>query len=109
MALDLTGALGDVSNLASSVSLQDIAGTLLAGAAGTVVLSGLKSQAGLDAIDPLHIIHKPAQPATDTTPATPAATSVVQGPGVMTMSKFMALTADQQKMIQMMGYTIVPG
>jgi hypothetical protein len=106
---NLTGVFGDIGNLASSVSAQDILTSILAGTAGTVVISGLKSPDGLNAVDPLHLIHKPAQPATDTKPATPATTAVVSGPGVMLMSKFMALTPDQQKLIEAMNYSILPG
>jgi hypothetical protein len=102
MALNLSGVFGDIGNLAGSVSGQDVLNSILAGAAGTVVISGLKSGEGQDAIDPLHIFHKPA------TPTSPAASGVVQGQ-VMTMTKFLTLTPDQQKMIQAMGYTIVPG
>jgi hypothetical protein len=103
MALNLSGVFGDIGNLAGSVSGNDILQSLLAGAAGTVVLSGLKSQEGLDAIDPLHIIHKPA------TPTAPATTAVISGAGVITMSKFLALTLDQQKMFEALNYSVVPG
>ena len=107
--LNLTGALGDISNLAGSVSGSDVLNSLIAGTLGTVVLSGFTSQAGQDAVDPAHLFHKPATPATATTPATPAVTGVVSGPGVMKMSQFIALTPDQQKLIQAMNYTIIPG
>lgn len=102
MPLNLSGVFGDIGNLAGSVSGQDVLQSILAGAAGTVVISGLQSSGGQDAIDPLHIFHKPA------TPTTPAVTGVVQGK-VMTMTQYLALSADNQKMIQAMGYTILPG
>ena len=107
--LNLTGALGDISNLAGSISGQDVLTSLLAGTIGTVVISGAQSTAGQEAIDPLHLFHKPAVPATATSPAQPAATGVVSGPGVMKMSQFIALTPDQQKLISAMNYTIIPG
>lgn len=96
MAVNLTGIFGDVSNLLPSSS--DLIQQLIVGAAGTVVISGLKSSGGQDAVDPLHLFHHPAS----------NTTGMVQGQ-IMTMSKFLALTPDQQKMIQTMGYTIIPG
>ena len=98
MALNLTGIFGDVGNLASSVSMQDVVASIAAGALGTVVLSGAQTGAGQDAIDPLHIFHH----------APTNTTGVVQG-NVIKMSAFMALTAAQQKMFQAMGYTVIPG
>lgn len=103
MALNLSGIFGDIGNLAGSVSGQDIVQSILAGAAGTVVISGLKSQGGQDAVDPLHLFHH-NPPANNTPPAT----GVVQG-NVITMSKFMALTPDQQKMFVALNYTVIPG
>jgi hypothetical protein len=97
MAVALTGIVGDLTNLLPSSN--DLLQSLIAGAAGTVVLSGLKSGSGQDAIDPLHWFHHPAS----------NTTGVVQGGQVMTMSKFMSLTPDQQKMIEAIGYTILPG
>lgn len=105
MGLNLSGIFGDISNAASSVSAQDVLTGLMTSAAGTVVVSGLQSQAGQNALDPLHIFTHPGNAATNT----PASTGVVNGPGVMKMSQFIALTPDQQKLIQAMGYTIIPG
>jgi len=102
MALALSGIFSDIGNLAGSVSGQDIVQSILAGAAGTVVISGLKSQGGQDAVDPLHLFHH-NPPA-----GAPTATGVVQG-NVITMSKFMALTPDQQKMFVALNYTVIPG
>lgn len=102
MALALSGIFSDIGNLAGSVSGQDIVQSILAGAAGTVVISGLKSSGGQDAVDPLHLFHH--NPPAGGAPAT----GVVQG-NVITMSKFMALTPDQQKMFQALNYTIIPG
>lgn len=98
MALNLTGVFSDIGNLASSVSGQDVLQNLAAGAIGTVVLSGLGTAQGQNAIDPLHIFIHPQ-----------SGTSGVVSGSVMPMSKFLALSPDQQKMIQALNYTIVPG
>ena len=45
----------------------DLASNIALGAASTVVLSGLKSAAGQDAIDPLHLFHKDASGASIST------------------------------------------
>jgi hypothetical protein len=95
----LTGIFSDL--LSAVPSQSAILDSVLAGVAGTVIISGAKSTEGQDALDPLHFFHH-----------APSGTSgVVQGPAanVITMSKFMALTPDQQKMFQAMNYTIVPG
>ncbi len=104
---NLTGIFADAANLLPSQN--DLLSQLIAGAAGTVVISGLQSAQGQDAIDPMHIFHKPAVAATPTAPAQPAQQGIVQGGQVMLMSKFITLTPDQQKMIQALGYTIIPG
>ena len=102
MALALGGIFGDVANLASSVSLQDIVQQAAIGTAVTVAVAGAKSQDGQDALDPLHWFHhKPAAGA-------PAATGVVQG-NVITRSKYNALTADQKAVFDAMNYTVIPG
>ena len=109
MALNLTGVFSDIGNLAGSFSGQDLLNSVIAGAAGTVVLSGLQTQAGQNAVDPLHIfIHNPAGSAAGGANNPPAVSGVVQGQ-VMTMSKFLSLSPDNQKVIQAMGYTIIPG
>ena len=100
MGLNLTGIFADAQNLLPSQN--ELLQQLIAGAAGTVVISGLQSASGQDAIDPLHIYHKPA------TQSSPAAQGVVQGK-VMTMSQFLALSDDNKKMVQAMGFTIIPG
>ena len=58
MAVNFTGVVGDLTNLipSSTDHMQQVA----IGAGASVVLAGLKSSAGMDAIDPLHIIHKDA-------------------------------------------------
>jgi len=98
MSLNLTGVLGDVGNLASSVSMQDVVASIAAGALGTVVLSGMKTGAGQDALDPLHIFHH-----------APSGTSgVVQGK-VMVSSQFTKLDAGTQQALLAAGYSIIPG
>lgn len=56
MSVNLTGVLSDLSSAIPSTS--DVLQQVLIGAGASVVLSGLKTQAGMDAVDPLHIIHK---------------------------------------------------
>lgn len=110
MALNLTGALGDVANLASSISAQDVLSNMIIGAGGTLLISGLQTQQGQNAVDPLHIfIHNPA-PTSAPASSGGTVTGVVQGGGgVITMSQFMALSPDGQKTVQALKYTIVPG
>lgn len=105
MAVNLTGLFGDVSNLASSVSLQDIIQQAAIGTAVTVAVAGAKSQEGQDAIDFMHLFHKPA------TATAPAVSGVVSGGQVMTMTQFNALPPDQQNMVKsgLLHYTIIPG
>lgn len=102
---NLTGLLGNIQSMASNVSLQDIIGNVAAGTIGTIALAGVKSQEGQDAIDFLHIFHKPA---TDTHPAVTAVVSGSNG-NVMTMSQFLALSSDGQKTVEALKYTIIPG
>lgn len=97
----LTGVFSDLANLVPAQG--DILNQLLTAAAGTVVISGLQSAAGQNAVDPLHLFHSPA------TATAPASTGAVSGGQVMTMSSFLALNPDQQKMIQALKYTIIPG
>ena len=94
---NLTGVFADLGNLIPSQGA--ILDSVLAGVAGTVILSGAKSKEGQDALDPFHLFHNKDS----------GATGVVTGSNVMTMSKFLALTPDQQKMLQTMGYTVIPG
>jgi hypothetical protein len=56
MSVSLTGVVGDLSNLIPSSS--DVLQQVIVGAGASVVLAGLKTNAGVDAIDPLHIFHK---------------------------------------------------
>ena len=103
---NLTGVFGDLGNLVPSTG--DILNNVLAGVAGTVIISGLKSDTGQSALDPMNLFHHAATPATATSPATPSVTGAVNGP-VMTMSAFLALTPANQQMVQAMKYTIIPG
>lgn len=105
MALNLSGIFADVGNLASGVTGQNLIEQLLAGAAGTVVLSGLKTPEGQNAVDPLHIfIHQPTAGAN-----TGQVTGVVQGSNVMTFSQYNALSPDGQATVRALKYTIIPG
>lgn len=91
---------GLISAITAAIPTQ---GTLLqdlvAGAASTVVLNGLKSSAGLDAIDPLQIIHK------DTPNNNPNA---IVGPTI-TASAFAQLPATAQAQLTASGVHIVAG
>lgn len=104
---NLSGVFADIGNLIPSQGA--VLDSLLAGAAGTVVLSGLKSGEGQDAVDPLHLFHHQPAPAVAGAAAPSSVSGVVSGGGVMTMSAFLALSPDNQKLIQSMKYTIIPG
>ena len=98
MGMNLTGIFSDVGNLASSISMQDVVGSIAAGALGTVVLSGVQTEKGQDAIDPLHIFHH----------APTKTTGVVQGK-VMAASAFSKLDPATQTTLLTNGYSIIPG
>jgi hypothetical protein len=98
MALNLTGAFSDMGNLLGSVSGQNIAENLLLGAGTTLILSGAKTDAGQDAVDPLHWFHHK-----DT-----GNSGVVQGP-VMVASQFAKLDPATQQTLLNAHYTIIPG
>lgn len=59
MAVVMTGLLSDLASAIPSSS--DVLQQVLLGAGASVVLAGLKTNAGLDAVDPLHIIHHDPQ------------------------------------------------
>jgi hypothetical protein len=99
MAVNLSGIFGDVAGLAGSISLQDIIAQAALGAAVTVGVSGLKTQEGQNALDPLHIFTHPQS----------GTTGVVTGGNVMTMSAYMALSPTAQEVIRAQHYTITPG
>lgn len=65
MALDLSSVTNTIGSWLPSGSA--LAQNVALGAATSVVLAGLKSQAGLDALDPLHLIHHDPQSGTTAT------------------------------------------
>ena len=84
------GIVGDlVKNLPTN---NDIANQVATGAIASVLLAGLKSQSGQDAIDPLHLIH-------------PQGGSTVVGKSI-TAAAFGALPPDAQAKILAAGYVI---
>jgi LPXTG-motif cell wall-anchored protein len=104
MTIAVTGILSDLGSILPSTG--DIMQQVIIGAGAGVLLAGLKSNAGLDAIDPLHLIPRPAVPATDKTPAVPASVSTVIGKTV-SGSVFAALTPAIQDRMMSQGYTVV--
>lgn len=85
------GIVGDlVKNLPTN---NDIANQVATGAIASVLLAGLKSQSGQDAIDPLHLIH----------PAGGGSTVVGKS---ITAAAFGALPPDAQAKILAAGYVI---
>lgn len=92
MAVNLTGVLSDLQSAIPSSS--DILQQVLIGAGASVVLSGLKTQAGMDAVDPLHIIHK-----------SPEAPSTVVGKSI-TAAAFSSMSPSAQAAILAAGYVI---
>lgn len=97
MGVNLTGVVGDLTNLIPSS--QDIVQNVILGAGTSVVLAGLKSQAGGDAIDPLHLFH---QNAPNNNP------NAVIGPTI-TASAFAALPPGSQQQLAASGVHIVAG
>src|SRR5271169_5590350 len=96
MAVALTGVLSDLASVLPSSS--DLLQQVILGAGASVVLSGLKTNAGMDAVDPLHIIHKD--------PATGAVTgSTVVGKSI-TSAAFNALSAPAQAAVLAANYVI---
>ena len=104
MAVPLTGIVGDLTNLLPSSG--DLLQQVILGAGVGVIMSGLKTNAGLDAVDPLHLIPRPAKPATATTPAVPATIQTVVGKTV-SGSVFASLTPAIQDRMMSQGYTVV--
>jgi hypothetical protein len=97
MGVNLTGVVGDLTNLIPSST--DIVQNVILGAGTSVVLAGLKSQAGGDALDPLHIFHK------DSPNNNPNNTI---GPTI-TASAFAALPPASQQQLAASGVHIVSG
>jgi hypothetical protein len=104
MAIALTGIVGDLTSLIPSSG--DLIQQVILGAGAGVVLAGLKSSAGLDAIDPLHIVPRPAVPATNTSPAIPASVSTIVGK-TMPAAALAGLSADQITAVGKAGYSFV--
>ena len=103
----LSGIFSDITSLIPSQSA--ILDSVLAGTAGTVIIAGMKSKEGQGALDPLHLFYHQPEAPTPGAVASPAVSGAVQGGGVMTMSQFLALSPDNQKMIEGLKYTIIPG
>ena len=104
MAVNLTGVLGDLTSLIPSSG--DILNQVIIGAGASVILSGLKTSAGLDAVDPLHLIPRPAVAATATSPAIPASVSTIVGK-TMPASALKGLSPDQITALGEAGYSFV--
>jgi hypothetical protein len=102
--LDLSNFGALTSNLGSLVpSGTDIMQNLALGAATSVVLAGVKSQSGQDALDPLQLFHK--QPAPIAPTNNPA---VTVGPTI-TASAFAQLPATAQAQLTASGVHIIAG
>ena len=91
MAFDVGSLLGGLGQVLPSTN--ELANQVALGAATSVVLAGLKSQAGLDAVDPLHIFHKDGS-------------STVVGKTIPA-SALATLSADQIKALSAEGYSFV--
>ena len=91
MAVNLTGAVGDLASLIPSST--DILQQVIIGAGASVALAGLKSNAGLDAVDPLHIFHKDGG-------------STVVGKTI-SGAAFATMPADARAQLMAAGYTVV--
>lgn len=95
----LTGIVGDLTSLIPSSG--DLINQVIVGAGASVVLAGLKSNAGQDAVDPFHIFHHPAPDG-----ATTGGVSTVVGKSI-TASALAALPAATQAQILQQGYVIL--
>ena len=91
MAFDLNSVLGNLGNIIPSSN--ELVNNIALGAATSVVLSGLKSQGGQDAIDPLHIFHKDGS-------------STVIGGKTMSGAAFAALDPATKAQVLAAGYMI---
>ncbi len=84
------------SILGAMPSASAIAAQVATGVAGTVILSGLQSEGGQNALDPLHLIFKPntttSAAATATTPAVVTSTATP----TVSAAAFAAMTPAQQ-------------
>lgn len=95
----LTGIVSDLTSLVPSSS--DLINQVIVGAGASVVLAGLKSNAGQDAVDPFHIFHHPAP-----TDGTAGGVSTVVGKSI-TASALAALPASTQAQVLQQGYVIL--
>ena len=92
--------LGNVTSLLGAMpSATAIGQNLLLGAGTTVVMAGLTSGAGQNAIDPLHLIFKSSSGPSTVAPAVPTTTA----------SAFSAMNAAAQTAFLNAGGHIVPG
>jgi hypothetical protein len=106
LGLDLSSLGSLTSNIGSLLpSGSQLAENIALGAATSVVLAGVKSQGGQDALDPLHLFHKDAPPATPTQLNNP---NVVIGPTI-TASAFASLPPATQAQLAASGVHIVAG
>ena len=100
MAVALTGIVGDLGNLIPSSG--DIVQQLIIGAGATTLLAGMKSSAGQDALDPMHLFHHDPVPTPTNNP------NVVIGPTI-TASAFASLPPATQQMMMSNGAHVVAG
>ncbi len=93
--------------LAAMPSSSAIAQSVATGAIGTVILSGLQSQGGQNALDPLHLIFKPNTTTTvAATTTAPAATTSAPVPTISAAS-FATLPAAVQNTLIAQGVHII--
>ena len=85
------------SILGAMPSASAIAAQVATGVAGTVILSGLQSESGQNALDPLHLIFKP-----NTTTVTPASTTTAPVPTI-SAAAFASLPPATQQMLLAQG------
>jgi hypothetical protein len=104
MGLDLTSLSSLTSSLGALVpNSSDILQNVALGAATSVVMAGMKSQAGADALDPLQLFHK------DAPQVSPANNPNAVVGATITASAFAALPAGTQAQLTAAGVHIVAG
>lgn len=101
MTVALTGIVSDLTNLIPSSS--DLIQQMIIGAGASVVLAGVKTGAGQDALDPLHLFHKDPAPVAPTNNP-----NMVVGASI-TASAFAAMPAASQTALLAAGVHIVAG
>jgi len=87
------------SILSSMPSASAIATNVATGAIGTVILSGLQSSGGQNALDPLHLIFKPNTTTTTAATATTPATTTSTATPSMSAATFAALPLASQQAV----------